>query len=72
MLLKRYKHGVMSWDDFVVRYKAEMGGDAAIQAMRDILHHMESQNVTLLCYEPEGAPCHRYVLRDMILDMRPV
>ena len=28
------------------------------------------QNITLLCYEKDGCPCHRHMVRDLIEDPR--
>ena len=70
-LLGRYKRNETSWEEFVEEYGAEMDADAARRAVLDMRSRAASQNVTLLCYEPEGARCHRHVLRDMILDVQP-
>ena len=71
-LLSRYKRGEVFWGEFVKEYRAEMDTDAARRAMLEMRSRAASQNVTLLCYEPEGTRCHRHVLRDMILAGQPV
>ena len=68
-LLKRYKNTEIGWSDFK---------NILFRELRDSIDSVESiytlqaenliQNVTLLCYEKDGCPCHRYMVRDLIED----
>lgn len=57
----------MPWDEFVTSYKREIDTDGGRQAMDNIRCRIESSNVILLCYEPDGAHYH-HLLYYMILD----
>lgn len=64
-LLKSYKLGDVNWKEFTLSLLSELRGNAA---SLDIIYklHGQSDNVTLLCYEKDGAPCHRHILRKVI------
>ena len=66
-LLRGYKEGSIAWKDFVGAFLAQMRGDAeARSALRDLRNEAMGGGVTLLCYEPDGAPCHRHILRRLV------
>ena len=67
-LLKRYRGMGVSWREFVASYKAEIDTVEGRRAMAELRSQAETHNVTLLCYERDGAPCHRHVLHDVIHD----
>ena len=66
-LLKEYKDGSIAWKGFIGAFLAQMRGDAEAQsALRDLRNEAVGGGVTLLCYEPDGAPCHRHILRRLV------
>jgi uncharacterized protein YeaO (DUF488 family) len=66
-LLFQYKEGQISWDSFrqsfLVQLKNEVESLDAILALHD---WSRNHDVTLLCYEKSGQPCHRHLVRDII------
>ena len=61
-LLRRYKEGSIAWKGFIGAFLAQMRGDAEAQAvLRDLRNEAMDRGVTLLCYEPDGDPCHRHI-----------
>ena len=67
-LLKAYKGRKVTWDEFVREYKKEIDTDAGLSCIEKLRFGAASSDVTLLCYEPEGVPCHRHILSEIILD----
>ena len=68
VLLKRYRSAGMSWREFVASYKAEVDTDEGRRVMAELRSQAETHDVTLLCYERDGAYCHRHILHDVIRD----
>lgn len=66
-LLFQYKEGKVSWDafktSFLVQLRNEVEGLEAIDALHDWSRH---HDITLLCYEKSGQPCHRHLVREVI------
>lgn len=72
-LLKEYKEGSIEWRDFTREFLAQMRGSGeAKSALRDLRGEAMDGGVTLLCYEPDGAPCHRHILRRLVEEPRLV
>ena len=68
-LLTSYKAGEMSWERFRKSFVSELRASVeSIEALRELEALSRLQDVTLLCYEKEGLPCHRYVVRDILTD----
>ena len=68
-LLGKYKGNSVTWKQFVARFKRELrDGGAGLQAIESLRSEAADLDITLLCYEPEGASCHRHLLREMIAD----
>ncbi len=65
-LLQRYKNNNIEWNEFVVKFKHELQNDTSLHIINKL--HSNKRNITLLCYEPDGIPCHRHLLRDIIDD----
>lgn len=64
-LVHAYHHGTINWDTFAKRYRQEMQQQGEwLDKVRE-LEHVHG-TVTLLCYEPEGEHCHRYVLKALL------
>ena len=72
-LLRGYKEGSIAWRGFTGAFLAQMRGDAeARSALRDLRNEAMGGGVTLLCYEPDGDPCHRHILRRLVEEPRLV
>lgn len=72
-LLKGYKEGSIGWSDFTVSFLAQMRGSSEAQsALRDLRDAAVDGGVTLLCYEPDGDPCHRHIVRRLVEEPRLV
>lgn len=70
-LLGRYKAGAVGWRDFAAAFLAELRGSGeARSALRGLRRAARRGGITLLCFEPDGAPCHRHILRRLIEDPR--
>lgn len=68
-LLGRYKNQYITWDEFVTSFKMELrGNDDSMQTIKDLNSRSHGSHLTLLCYEPEGIPCHRHLLKEIIRD----
>jgi len=66
-LLFDYKEHRISWesfmDSFIVQLKNDLDSLEAISA----LHKWSRMNdLTLLCFEKSGLPCHRHLVRDIV------
>jgi len=66
-LLFGYKEGKIGWgsfrDSFMSQLKSDVDGLEAILALHD---WSRTHDITLLCYEKSGRPCHRHIVRDVI------
>ena len=70
-LLKRYKNTEIDWDDFKTTLFYELRDNIdSVEAIYTLQTKNMMQNVTLLCYEKDGCPCHRHMVRDLIEDPR--
>lgn len=69
-LLRRYRDGSVTWNGFAASYLREIDTDAGRAAMESIRERAASSDVTLLCHEPDGEPCHRHLLYHVISDPR--
>lgn len=68
-LLSSYKAGKKSWEQFRKSFLEELrGSPKSLEALRAIQAQSRLQDVTLLCYEKEGLPCHRQVVRDILAE----
>jgi uncharacterized protein YeaO (DUF488 family) len=66
-LLRAYRAKEKGWDvfrsEFIAEQKANPSSLAAIRALKG---ESRKGNVTLLCYERAGLPCHRYVVVELV------
>jgi uncharacterized protein YeaO (DUF488 family) len=66
-LLFSFKEGKKSWDGFKRSFLAELKKNIdsleAVQALNEL---SQKRDVTVLCYERDGIPCHRHLVRDII------
>lgn len=66
-LLKRYKNENIQWDDFTTTLLTELRDNIdSIEAIHTLQSLSNMQDITLLCYEKDGCPCHRHMVRDLI------
>lgn len=66
-LLQEYREGGKSWPEFRSAFIAELKqNDAARDEIRALRRESGRRDVTLLCYERAGSPCHRYVVAELI------
>jgi uncharacterized protein YeaO (DUF488 family) len=66
-LLSSYRHGEKGWDQFSTAFLSELRANPeSLEAIRSLHALSQVQDVTLLCYERAGAPCHRYLVRDLV------
>lgn len=70
-LLKRYKNDEIDWSDFKNALFCELRDNIdSVETIYTLQTKNLMQNVTLLCYEKDGCPCHRHMVRDLIEDPR--
>ncbi|MDI1494734.1 MAG: hypothetical protein K8823_40 [Cenarchaeum symbiont of Oopsacas minuta] len=70
-LLKRYKNTEIEWNDFKSTLLSELRDNIdSVEAIYALQAKNITQNITLLCYEKDGYPCHRHMVRDLIEDPR--
>ncbi len=66
-LIHEYKNDKITCKTFFSRYKKELQENLmAIEIMQELYKKSKASNVTLLCFEPDGVPCHRHLLREII------
>ena len=66
-LLKLYKNGKIDWNDFKIFLLKEFQNSIdSFEAIYALQTRNDIQNITLLCYEKDGCPCHRHIVRDLI------
>lgn len=67
-LLSSYRDREKDWDEFSESFLSELRANPeSLEAIQSLHALSLAQEVTLLCYERSGAPCHRYLVRDMVV-----
>ncbi|MCA1647035.1 MAG: DUF488 family protein [Chloroflexi bacterium] len=73
-LLHAYSHQGLAWDQFELRYRAEMLDQRA--DVLEVIRALEREHgvITLLCHEriPPKEHCHREVLLDLLNTTQPL
>ena len=70
-LLRQYKNSEITWDGFKTMLLSELRDNIdSVEAIYALQTKSERENITLLCYERDGCPCHRHIVRDLIEDPR--
>ena len=70
-LLKRYKNTEVDWDDFKITLLFELRDNMdSVEAIHALQARSNMQDITLLCYEKDGCPCHRHMVRELVEDPR--
>jgi len=66
-LLAAYRDGAKGWDEFKESFVMEMkASPESLEALQELYLIGQARDVTLLCYEKEGLPCHRHVVRGIL------
>lgn len=66
-LLKKYKNGDVQWPELEKSLVSELAANPDAISMINSMHkYTRKHPATLLCYEPEGEPCHRHLLKKII------
>ncbi len=63
-LIKQYKGGKVTWDDYARAYGRSLKGKEGI--LRQLAAESKKGTITLLCTEKDPATCHRSLLKDAI------
>lgn len=67
-LLKEYRGGSVDRKAFCAAFRGQLLGCGPRRAMGRLRAESARRPVTLLCYEPSGAFCHRHLLREVVAD----
>lgn len=66
-LLFGYKEGKIDWDSFKHSFISQLKSDVdGLEAILALYNWSRTHDITLLCYEKSGRPCHRHIVRDVI------
>ena len=66
-LIKKYKGNEIIFEKFLLLYKSEISKNlSSLELIKKLRMCSKKENVTLLCFESDGDPCHRHVLREII------
>ena len=66
-LLRNYRSGKYNWKDFKLAFISELRNNKdSLERIKALNAQRESIVITLLCYERQGEPCHRYIVKDAI------
>ena len=69
-LLKSYRDGKIKWETFVEKFLEELENSPDSMKIIDELHEKsKNEDITLLCYEKSGKPCHRHLVREIIKNL---
>ena len=70
-LVREYKNNEITWKKFFSKYKKELQeSPESLNFLKTFRKQSKTDDITLLCFEPEGIPCHRHVLREIIVKPR--
>ena len=63
-LIKRYKSGKISWEDYAAAYRQSLKGKEEL--LRSLAKESRKGTMTLLCTEKDPNACHRSLLKEAI------
>jgi uncharacterized protein YeaO (DUF488 family) len=70
-LVKSYKAGAKSWAEFKRLFVDELdSSEESAAALRTVADLARKGDVTLLCFERQGLPCHRHVVQEILTKPR--
>ncbi|MDA7997571.1 MAG: DUF488 family protein [Nitrosopumilus sp.] len=68
-LLKLHKEDRIRWDKFLRALYSEIrGNEAGWRMIMELNREARKRNVTLLCHERDGMPCHRHLVKMLVAD----
>ena len=68
-LLADYRAEAIDWPAFARRFAEEMAQrEESVAALAALRERVRTETVTLLCWEADGAMCHRTLLRALVED----
>ena len=66
-LLFDFKEGRIDWETFTKRFVLELASSIdAVEIINTLHEEIKSDDITLLCFEKNGKPCHRRIVSDLI------
>ncbi len=66
-LLRAYRSKEKNWEVFRREFIAELSANpSSLEALRTLRKESRKGNVTLLCHERYGTPCHRYIVAELV------
>ena len=66
-LIHEYKNDKITWKKFFSKYKKELQENSkSRKALKILRKKSKTDHITLLCFEPDGIPCHRHILREIL------
>ena len=66
-LLKSWKNAKIEWVDFEDSLFLELRNNMdSVEIVQSLHSKGITQDITLLCHEKDGEPCHRYMVKDLI------
>lgn len=69
-LASDFRNRIITWDEFVVRYKKEMNTPVIEAMLLDIARQAANEDIYLLCNDKaQNQECHRFILMDLIKDI---
>ncbi len=70
-LIHEYKNDKITWKKFFSKYKKELEKSSeSTETLKMLRKNSKTNHITLLCFEPDGTPCHRHVLKEIIVKPR--
>jgi uncharacterized protein YeaO (DUF488 family) len=70
-LLKDWRNGKVSWEEYKMRYYKEMSGAYQQAKIKELALRSQQETITLLCFEEESDPCcHRHLLKKLVENAR--
>jgi len=68
-LLSSYRKGEKGWEQFSEDFLSEMRANPdSVKAIGRLRALSDARDITPLCYERSGIPCHRYLVRDILAE----
>jgi uncharacterized protein YeaO (DUF488 family) len=62
-LFQDYKHGLCTWDEYIVRFATQMkSSKIAQERIKKIIELNKTKDVFLICWEAPDKNCHRHLL----------
>jgi uncharacterized protein YeaO (DUF488 family) len=66
-LVHKYKNDDISWKKFLSLYKSQISKNPqSLELVKQLRKQSKEDEITLLCFEADGEPCHRHLLREII------